>query len=117
MKKCFFFCPKHIIPFFCLWAVTLLMLLVQRQAWSQTLNPAPVAVSILAPIPPPELLRNLPWQTTNTVIGGNQPPAAVPQAAGPMNYGRTYTPRIGITFLPGMLSFSKLVLPEKKYTK
>src|SRR5688572_6534094 len=76
MKKRYCFFQKRIISFIRLWTVTLL-LLVPGQAWAQT--------------------RNLPRETSGNGAVGNKAPAAVPGAAAPMNYVRTYTPRVAIT--------------------
>jgi hypothetical protein len=60
------------------------LLLSQHLAWAQA-------------IIPPKLSPNLPRQAPGNGDVGNKPPAAVPGTAGPMNYVRTYTPRVGIT--------------------
>ena len=61
-----------------------MLLLDQSRVWAQTVTPGK--------LPP-----NLPRQIGSPAAVGNKPPAAVPEAAGPMNYVRTYTPRVAIT--------------------
>ena len=83
MRK-FYFTSRDVLSFGCRLIVAFLLLLSQNQAFAQTATPS-------------KLSPNLPRQISLPAAVGNQPPAAVPGEAGPMNYVRTYTPRVGIT--------------------
>ena len=80
----FYFASRDFISFGFKLVVALVLLLSQNLAWGQ--------MGI-----PPKLTPNLPQQPTIPNVMGNKPPAAKPGAAGPMNYVRTYTPRVAIT--------------------
>ena len=83
MRK-FYFTSRDVLSFGCRLIVAFLLLLSQNLAFAQTVTPS-------------KLSPNLPRQISLPAAVGNQPPAAVPGEAGPMNYVRTYTPRAGIT--------------------
>ena len=83
MKNCSF-AFRGSIFIGCRLVVAIVLLLCQNQAFAQTATPS-------------KLSPNLPRQISPPAAVGNQPPAAVPGEAGPMNYVRTYTPRAGIT--------------------
>jgi hypothetical protein len=59
------------------------LLLSQNLAWAQAIIPS-------------KLSPNLPRQAPGNGDVGNKPPAAVSGTAGPMNYVRTYSPRVAI---------------------
>jgi hypothetical protein len=79
----FYFASRVVLSFACK-LIAAILLLAQYPAWAQTANPL-------------KLSPNLPRQISPPAAVGNQPPLTGTGAAGPMNYVRTYTPRVAIT--------------------